>query len=208
MSKNSLWLAVALAQLAAPALAANSWHFDTAHSGASFKIKHLMVANVNGTMNGVSGKAEYDGKAVKTMKVEAQLDAATINTGDAGRDKHLKSADFFDVEKYPTITFKSKKIIGRPGAYKLVGDLTMHGVTKEVALNMENPSPVVKDPKGNEHVGTSAHTKVQRSAFGISYNKQLDQGGVMVGDDVDITLDVDLVKDKESANSGAPKKQG
>ena len=204
MAKNSIWVAIALTQLVVPALAAeNNWHFDSAHSSAQFKVKHLMISNVNGTIRGVSGKAQYDGKDVKAMQVDAQLDANSIDTGEPNRDKHLRSAAFFDVEKYPTITFKSKKVVSEHGKYKLLGELTMHGVTKEVALDMEKPTPIYKDDKGNEHVGTEAHTTVNRSEFGISYNKTLDQGGVMIGDPVDITLDVELVKDKETARKEA-----
>jgi polyisoprenoid-binding protein YceI len=200
MGKNSIWMAIALAQLALPALAESTWHFDSAHSGAQFKIKHMMVSNVNGTIRGVSGNAEYDGKNVKAMQVDATLDATTIDTGEPNRDKHLRSDAFFDVEKYPTITFKSKKIIADHNKFKVIGDLTMHGVTKEVALDMDKPTDVYKDSKGNEHIGTEAHTTVNRSDFGISWNKTLDQGGVMVGDPVDITLDVELVKEKETAS--------
>ncbi|HEY9792268.1 MAG TPA: YceI family protein [Candidatus Obscuribacterales bacterium] len=201
MGRTSIWMAIALVPLAMPALAENTWHFDGAHSGAQFKIKHMMVSNVNGTIRGVNGSAQYDGKNVKALQVDATLDATTIATGEPNRDKHLRSDAFFDVEKYPTITFKSKKVVAAEhGKYKLVGDLTMHGVTKEVALDMDKPSDVFKDAKGNEHIGTEAHTTVNRTDYGISWNKTLDQGGVMVGDPVDITLDVELVKDKETAS--------
>lgn len=209
MKQNGFWAAMALVQLAAsPALAAGGWHFDAAHSSAQFRIKHMMVSNVTGTIHGINGKVDYDGMNLKGLKVEAQLDPATIETGEPNRDKHLKSGDFFDVAKYPAISFKSKKIIGAKGHYKMVGDLTMHGVTKEVAMDMDDPTPVVKDPKGNEHVGTSARAKIKRSDFGISWNSTLDQGGVMLGDPVDVTLDIDLVKDKGTAQSEGTKKAG
>lgn len=205
LKNKGLWTVVALAQIAAPAIAAgNTWHFDAHHTAANFTIKHMMISNVNGTMHGATGTAEYDGKDLKSLKVEAQLDATTIDTGEPKRDEHLKSPDFFDVAKYPTVTFKSKRVEEKNGKYALVGDLTLHGVTKEVALDMDPPARV-KDARGNEHVGTTAHTIINRSDYNITWNKSLDQGGVLVGDPVTITLDVDLVKDKETASSSGTK---
>jgi polyisoprenoid-binding protein YceI len=203
MIKNRIWLTLALLPMALPALAASTWEFDAKHSGAEFKVKHMMISNVTGTIHGVTGKAEYDGKNVKELKVEATMDPTVIDTGEPARDKHLKSADFFDVEKYPTITFKSEKVVSHGGKYELVGDLTMHGVTKKVTLDMDAPTPVIKDPKGREHVGTSAHVTVNRSDFGIYPSDK----GVMVSDPVDITIDVDMVKAKETADANEPAKK-
>jgi polyisoprenoid-binding protein YceI len=198
MIKKQIWLALALLPATAPVMAAN-WEFDSKHTEASFKIKHMMISNVVGTIHGVTGKAEYDGKNVKDLKVEAILDPAQINTGEPARDKHLKTADFFDVEKFPTITFKSEKVEGTGGKYQLIGDLTVHGVTKKVALEMDQPSEVITDKKGREHVGASAHVIVNRSDFGIYPGDK----GMMVGNPVEISLDVDMVKAKETAEAGA-----
>ena len=205
MKKTGFCLAVALASLTLPVVAANSWHFDGSHSGASFKVKAWMVTNVPGTMKGMTGKVVFDPKNIKAMQVDAHLDPNTIDTGEPKRDTHLKTADFFDVAKYPTIDFKSKKVVKVGGKYKLIGDLTMHGVTKEVALNMDAPSKEYKDAKGNEMVGTEAHTTINRADFGITWNKVIDQGGVMVGEPVDITLNVIVKKDAETASTETTK---
>jgi polyisoprenoid-binding protein YceI len=176
-----------------PALAGN-WNIDPKHSQASFKVRHMMVSNVNGTITGIKGTAEYDGKNIKNLKVDADLDVNTINTSESGRDEHLKSADFFDAAKYPTITFRSKKVAkGANGKFKLVGDLTMHGVTKEVAMDVEGPTATVKDPKGTEHVGASAHAIVNRKDFNIG-SQGVAGTVVAISDQVDITLDVELLK--------------
>lgn len=196
---NALTIAVAMAAVtAAPAAFAadaNSWTIDGKHSTANFKVRHMMVSNVNGTISGIKGSAEYDGKNVKNLKVDAEMDVNTINTADAGRDEHLRGADFFDTAKYPTIKFVSKSVkkVGA-GKFQLIGDLTMHGVTKQVAMDVDGPSQIIKDEKGNEHMGASAHTKINRKDFGIQYNHILEAGGVAVGEDVDITLDVEMLK--------------
>lgn len=186
-------LALALGAIAGTTVApafADTWNIDAKHSQASFKIKHMMVSNVNGTITGIKGSANYDGKDVKGLSVNADLDVNTINTSEAGRDEHLKGADFFDAAKYPTISFKSKRVEQKSdGHFQMIGDLTMHGVTKEVAMDVEGPTAAVKDPKGTEHVGASAHTTVKRSDFGISSAPE-----AMIGNDVGITLDVELLK--------------
>jgi polyisoprenoid-binding protein YceI len=207
--RNNIILALACVAVALPATAAdsNTWHFDQYHSSAAFRIKHMMVTDVVGTVSGVTGQARFDGKNVKDLNVEAQLDPNTINTGDANRDTHLKSADFFDTKKYPTITFKSKKVVQDNGNYKVIGDLTIHGVTREVTLTMDPPSPIVKGPKGDEHVGTTATTTIDRGDYGITYNKTLDQGGVVLGEKVKIELNVDLVRDKETASGQSAEKK-
>lgn len=197
-NKSALLIAVTIAATtAAPAAfaASSTWAIDGKHSTANFKVRHMMVSNVNGTISGIKGNADFDGKNVKNLKVEAEMDVNTINTAEPGRDEHLKGADFFNVAKYPTIKFVSKSVKEiTPGKFQLVGDLTMHGVTKEVAMDVEGPSQVIKDEKGNEHVGASAHTKVNRKDFGIEYNHLLEAGGVAIGEDVDITLDVEMLK--------------
>ncbi|HKQ61272.1 MAG TPA: YceI family protein [Candidatus Polarisedimenticolaceae bacterium] len=184
--------ALALAVFAGSAGAA-SWTIDPAHSAASFSVKHLMVSTVRGGFGKLTGTVEWDGKDLATIKAEATIDATTISTGQPDRDKHLNSPDFFDTAKFPTITFKSKRALpGTAGHFKLVGDLTIHGVTKEVTLDVEGPSAELKDPWGNIKVGASATTKVNRQDFGVTWNKTLDGGGVVVSDEVTITIDLEL----------------
>ena len=188
-----------LALSASPALA-DSWKIDGAHSSANFAVKHMMVSNVRGRFQKVSGKAEYDGKSVKSIKVDAVIDTATVDTDNEKRDEHLKGKDFFNVEKFPEMKFVSKKVVpAGKGKFKMTGDLTLHGVTKQVTLDVDGPSQIVKDPKGNSHVGASASTTINRKDYGITYNGVLDNGGAMVSDDVKITLDIEMVKDGAAA---------
>jgi polyisoprenoid-binding protein YceI len=170
---------------------------DPSHSTAGFKVRHLMVSNVRGEFSGVAGTVVFDAEERANSKVEAAIDATTIQTRDNQRDQHLKSADFFDVEKFPKITFISKKVapIGA-GEWSVVGDLTLHGVTREVALDVEGPTPEVKDPWGNIKIGASATTKLDRRDFGLVFNVALDAGGVMVGDEVAIELELELARQK------------
>ncbi len=185
----------------APALA-DTWTIDDKHSQANFKVRHMMVSNVNGTISGVTGTAEYDGKNVAGLKVNADMDINTISTNEAGRDKHLRGADFFDTEKYPKMSFKSKKVVkDGSGKFKLIGDLTMHGVTKEVALAVDGPSTIVKDPRGKERVGASATATINRKDFGVAYNSILETGGVSISDDVKISLDIEMTRDGKKATS-------
>jgi polyisoprenoid-binding protein YceI len=178
---------------------AEQWTIDSSHSAAHFGVRHLMVSTVRGDFGNVQGTIEYDGKDVKSLKVEATLDVATVNTREPKRDEHLKSADFFDAEKFPKMTFKSKRVdVAGPGKVKLVGDLTLKGVTKEVVLDLEGPTPALKNPWGKTVVGASATAKINRSDFGVTWNKTLDAGGVVVSDEVTITIDVEAVK-KEAA---------
>jgi polyisoprenoid-binding protein YceI len=202
--RNNIVLALALAGFIATPALADTWNIDGKHSQANFRVRHMMVSNVNGTISGIKGTAEYDGKDIKGLKVDATLDVNTINTNEAGRDEHLKGDDFFNAAKYPTITFKSKRVEQKAnGEFQLVGDLTMHGVTKEVALDVEGPAPVIKDKKGVEHTGATAKAKVNRKDFGIEYNSVLEAGGVAIGETVDITLDIELLK--PSADNKAAK---
>jgi polyisoprenoid-binding protein YceI len=177
----------------APA-AAETWQLDPAHTSAQFSVTHMMVSTVRGAFGATSGTVEYDGTSVASIKVDATIDTTTITTHNEKRDGHLKSPDFFDVAKFPTITFKSTKVIpGADGAFKLVGDLTMHGVTKEVTLDVDALSKVIKEKSGRSRVGTSATTKINRQDFGVKWNSSLDGGGVVVSDTVKITLDIEAV---------------
>ena len=167
---------------------------DPAHSVAGFKVRHLMVSNVRGEFSGISGTVEFDPDAPESSRVEVRIDATTIHTRDEQRDTHLKSADFLDVAKFPEITFVSKKIAGGDGEWKVTGDLTIHGVTKQVTLDVEGPAPEAKDPWGNMKSGATAVTKISRKEFGMEFNMVLETGGVMVGDEITITLEVELLR--------------
>jgi polyisoprenoid-binding protein YceI len=168
---------------------------DPTHSTAGFKVRHLMVANVKGEFSGVTGTVVYDAENPANSRVEATIDATTVHTRDEQRDGHLKSADFFDVAKYPTITFVSTQVEQTgDGELKVTGDLTIHGVTKEVVLDVEGPAPEVKDPWGNIRTGASAATKINRTDFGLVWNAALETGGVLVGEAVNLTLEVELLR--------------
>ncbi|MFP2930416.1 YceI family protein [Pyxidicoccus sp. 3LG] len=193
--KTTLKSAVALL-VALPSLAfASTWDIDGSHSSAGFTVRHMMVSNVNGSFNVKSGSVNLDDKDITKSTVEAVLDATTVNTGNAKRDEHLRAPDFFDTAKHPTITFKSKKVEqAGEGKLKVSGDLTMHGVTKPVVLDVTGPSKESKDPWGNTRTGVQATTKLNRKDFGLSYNTALETGGVAVGEEVTVNLDLSLVK--------------
>lgn len=175
-------------------MALTQFDLDPSHSSASFSIKHMMIAKVHGAFEKLSGTLMLDHTAIEKSVVDITIEAASINTREAARDTHLKSADFFDVEKFPTITFKSKSVSGSTGELKVTGDLTIHGVTKEVVLEVEGPSAELKDPWGNIKIGASATTKIKRKDFGLTWNAAIEAGGVLVGDDVNITLEVQFTK--------------
>ena len=182
--------------LLVPSLArAAVWELDPAHSSIGFGVRHMMISTVHGEFHTFSGKATGDPAHPTDATVEATIEAASIDTRNDKRDGHLKSPDFFDVEKFPTITFKSKKIEpGAAGHVKVTGDLTLHGVTKEVVFDVEGPTPSIKDPMGNTKAGAHATTKIDRKDFGLVWNKTMDGGGLMLGDDVDVTIDVEAAK--------------
>jgi len=185
-----------LAALAVSSVAgASTWDIDPAHSAAQFNVRHMMVSNVKGEFGKMTGSVNLDEKEIGHSTAQATIDTTTINSREPNRDKDLKSPNFFDVEKYPTITFKSTsfKKVG-PEKYKVAGDLTIHGVTKPVVLDVEAPEATTKDPKGNERRGATATTTINRKDFGLTWNKPLETGGVMVGDQVTINIDLELVK--------------
>lgn len=187
--------AVAVSLLAAPAVSlASGWDFDTSHSNASFAVRHLMVSNVRGEFAKVTGAVELDEKDVTKSTVNASIHAASINTRDPKRDEHLRSPDFFDVAKYPALTFQSKKVEkAGENKLKISGALSIRGTTKDVVLDAEF-TPEIKNPWGMVVRGVTATTTINRKDFGLSWNKDLEAGGVLVGDEVKITLDVELVK--------------
>jgi len=172
-----------------------TWKIDPAHSQAEFKVKHMMISNVKGSFSGLSGTLIEDTSDPTRSQIEASIDASTISTGDEQRDTHLKSADFFDQAQHPNMTFKSTKVEKKAdGEYKVTGDLTVHGVTKPVTFAVEGPSAPGKDPWGNTRIGLSATTKINRKDFGLTWNAALETGGILVGEDVQITLDVQFIQ--------------
>jgi polyisoprenoid-binding protein YceI len=196
-SLSKVLLAAALtAAISFPASAATTvWQIDPAHTAAGFAVKHLMISTVRGQFKGVTGTVTWDDQDVGKSSIDVTIDATTVDTSEPMRDKDLKSEKFFDVAKYPTITFKSKKIENvSAGKLKVTGDLTIHGITKEAVLDVEGPSNAVKDPWGNTRVAASATTKVNRQDYGVKWNANIDGGGVVVGDDVNITIDLEMTK--------------
>lgn len=172
-----------------------TWKIDPAHSVAEFKVKHMMIANVKGKFTGINGTLNFDEADPSRSSVEASIPMETVFTGDAQRDTHLKSPDFFHTEQHPEMSFKSTKIeVKGPGELAVIGDLTLHGVTKTVTFNVEGPTPPAKDPWGNTRVGLEATTKINRKDFGLGWNAALETGGVLVGEEVAITLDVEFIK--------------
>lgn len=172
-----------------------TWNLDPAHSLAEFKVKHMMIANVKGVFKGVSGQLALDEAGLTGSRVEASIDAATIDTGNADRDNHLRSADFFDVEKFPSLSFRSGRIARvDEDTLSVTGELTIHGVTREVTFRVEGPTAPARDPWGNTRVGLAATTKIDRKEFGLTWNAALEAGGILVGDQVTITLEAQFVK--------------
>lgn len=169
-----------------------SYQIDTAHSGASFSVKHMMVTNVSGRFSNVKGTVVYDEKNLDKSSIDATVDVNTVNTNEAKRDGHLKSPDFFDTAKFPSMNFKSKKFYKAGNVLKVDGDLTLHGVTKPVTLTVEELSGEVKHPMGSIVRGAVAKTKINRKDFGLTWNKTLDSGGLMVGEEISITLEIEL----------------
>jgi polyisoprenoid-binding protein YceI len=173
-----------------------TYKIDPAHSTAQFVVRHMMITNVRGGFSGLQGTVVYDPQNPAASSIEVVIDANTINTLEAARDTHLKSPDFLDVEKYPTILFKSNSITPE-GTDELsaLGNLTIHGATKQVILKIEVPSGEAKDPFGNVRIGASATTRIKRSDFGLTWNATLETGGFLVGDNLKIELEVSLIRE-------------
>ena len=184
--------------LSLPAMAfATTWNIDPDHSNVGFKVRHLMITNVKGNFEKHTGVVDINDKDITKSKVEVSIDTASINTNVQKRDEHLRSAEFFDVAKYPTMTFVSKKVAkAGKGKLKVTGDLTLHGITKQVVLNVEGPTAESKDLYGNIRRGAVASTKVNRKDFGLVWNKTLETGGVALGDEVTINLEIEMIKGK------------
>jgi polyisoprenoid-binding protein YceI len=200
---RAISVAALAATLSLPAAAATStWQIDPNHSAAQFAVRHLAISTVRGAFTKVSGTIQLDDKDISKSSVEVTIDADSVDTRVLNRDKDLRSDHFFDVQKYPTITFKSTKVEQvEPGKLKVTGDLTIHGVTKPVVLDVEGPTAAVKDPWGNQRAAANATTKINRQDYGVKWNATMDGGGLVVGDDVAITIDVEMVQ-KPAAKSG------
>src|ERR1700732_3533922 len=184
-----------MSTLAAPQTSTTTWNIDPVHSIAEFKVKHMMISNVKGQFPKITGTLTLDESDLTNSRVEASIEAASIETRDPQRDAHLKSADFFDVEKFPTLSFKSTGIrLVRDGELAVEGNLTIHGITRKVVFSVDGPTPPAKDPWGNTRVAVSATTKINGKDFGLTWNAALETGGILVGDEVTITLDVQFIK--------------
>ena len=186
-----LWLAAAAAAYAQPA----TWKIDPGHSATSFSVRHMVVSNVKGVFDGPTGTITFDPADLTTLKVDVSIDTRTINTRNADRDSDLRGPLFFDAAKFPKMTFRSRRAEPlAPGRLKLVGDLTIRNVTREVALDVEGPTPEIKDIWGERRIGATATTTIDRRDFGLMYNRLLEGGGAVVGDSVAITIDVEMTR--------------
>ncbi len=175
--------------------ALTTWKLDPAHSHAEFKVKHMMISNVKGSFNGLSGTLTEHATDKTLSTIEASIDVNSISTGDAQRDAHLKSADFFDAAQFGAMTFRSTKVQPNgDGGYNVTGDLTIHGQTRQQIFVVDGPSAPGKDPWGNTRIGLSATTKINRKDYGLSWNAALETGGILVGDDVNITIEAQFIK--------------
>src|SRR5271156_3133114 len=192
ISKTAIAIAMTIAL---PILAhADTWQIDPAHTSVEFSVRHMMISNVKGQFQKTSGTIATTGSDPASAVVDATIDASSVDTRVERRDMHLKSPDFLDVAKYPTITFKSTKVeADGPNKWKVTGDLTLHGVTKPVVLDVESSAQPIS-MMGKTHAGASATTKINRSDFGLTWNKALEAGGVVVGDEVAISIDVEAIK--------------
>ena len=176
-----------------------AWTIDASHSQIQFSVRHMMISNVRGRFENFGGTVELDENNIESSKVNVTVDIATINTRDAQRDGHLRSADFFDIEKYPHMIFVSKKVTKTDGNHALIlGDLTIHGVTKEATLKVEFNGQA-KSPWGTTSAGFTAETKINRKDWGLGWNKALETGGVLVGEEITINIDLELVQQAEPA---------
>jgi polyisoprenoid-binding protein YceI len=174
------------------------YQIDSQHAGAHFKVRHMMISNVKGEFSHITGAVEFDPSNLAASYVEASIAAATVSTREPLRDRHLKSADFLAVNRYPVITFRSTKVVSAgKDRYEVAGELTIRGVTCGVTLHVESVTPEIKDPDGLLRRGASAATRIERKDFGLTWNAVLESGGFVVGDDVEITIDVELVRKPE-----------
>jgi polyisoprenoid-binding protein YceI len=180
-----------------------SWRIDPLHSSAQFSVRHMMISTVRGQFGGVKGTIVYDQKNPKNSSVEATIDCTTINTGEPKRDSDLKTPEFFDVQHYPTMTFKSTRVetAGR-GKLRMTGNLTINATTRQVILQVEGPTAPIKDTQGREKIGVRGTTTVSRKSYGILYNPVMETGGVAVSDEVSIILEIELIKNQDQPTGG------
>jgi polyisoprenoid-binding protein YceI len=195
------WTAVivglGLAGILPPSLRAQAvtWRIDPLHSSAQFSVRHMMISTVRGQFGGVKGTVLYDPKNPTASTLEATIDCSTVNSGEPKRDSDLKTAEFFDVKRYPVMKYKSKKVeAAGPGKLKVTGDLTINAITQQVVLDVDGPTPPIKDTLGREKIGVSGVTKISRKDFGILYNPIMETGGVAVSDEVTINLEIELIR--------------
>jgi len=174
----------------------STWNIDPAHSTAQFTVRHLAISNVTGSFTKVTGSVALNDQDITQSQVSASIDVSSVDTRVEARDKDLKSPNFFDVAKYPTIEFKSKRIVSSGGKLQVIGDLTIHGTTREVTLDVDGPTPALTDPWGNSRRGISATTAINRRDFNLLYNNLLKTGEAVVGDNVKIQIDAEIVKSK------------
>jgi polyisoprenoid-binding protein YceI len=202
MNLKRLTVIAVLLELAAilpPALRAQavSWRIDPLHSSAQFSVRHMMISTVRGQFGGVTGAMTYDPKNPTASSVEATIDCATVNTGEPKRDADLKTAEFFDVRRYPVMKFKSRKVaITGPDKLRVTGDLTINAITRQVVLEVDEPTAPVRDTQGREKIGVSGLAKISRKEFGILYNPIMESGGVVVSDEVTINLEIELIRNQ------------
>jgi polyisoprenoid-binding protein YceI len=200
MLKTAHRIAIASAIVLLTSLSAlaqtSTWNIDPAHSTAQFTVRHLAISNVSGNFTKVTGSVVLNEKDITQSQVSASIDVSSVDTRVEARNKDLKSPNFFDVEKYPTIEFKSKRIVNDGGKLQVIGDLTIHGTTREVTLDVDGPTPELADPWGNSRRGISATTTINRKDFNLTYNNLLKTGEAVVGDNVKIQIDAEMVKKK------------
>ncbi len=194
LRKSVIFTAILALTAAAASAQVSKWQIDPAHSEADFTIKHMGISNVHGRFGNINGTLSLDEKDITKSTVNATVDITTVDTGVAQRDQHLKSPDFFDVAKFPQMTFVSKSLSNSGGQLQLTGDLTMHGVTKSVTLALEGPSKEQLDPYGKTRRAFSATTTIHRQDYGLVWNGNLKSGDTVVGDDVKVELDIELIK--------------
>lgn len=199
-------LGLAIATLATASWSQVEYTIDTAHSGIEFSVRHLSVSNVKGRFTKFSGSIWYNPSDVTQSSATVVIDAASIDTAEPKRDEHLRSAEFFDVAKFPEIRFRTTQIIPQGDKYVVKGFLVMHGITKEIEIEA-HLTGVVKDPWGNERLGVEGRTTINRQDFGISYNKVLDNGALIIGNDVKIELNIEAIRKQESQAAGAAPKE-
>ena len=192
----AVFLATSLSLAFSATAQTSTWNIDPAHSSAQFTVRHLGISNVRGAFSKVTGTVVLNEKDITGSEVSAVIDAGSVDTRVPDRDKDIRSANFLDVEKYPTLEFKSKRILNNGGKLQLIGDLTLHGTTREVTLDVEGPTPELNDPWGNVRRGFSATTTINRKEFGVVWGNTLKTGEAVVGDTVKIQIDVELVKKK------------